>query len=171
MHFIMALGSAAPAADKLAGKYNLIHLSVISSSPIASRTSAVIQHLTTQPNENPKPALISVSAKAPVANKLISIIEIAKRELARNQANMYQYSALSSETVPLNQLKGRMKRKTGDGGQKGNRDVESEEDAFETMGEKEQIRAVPVLTVYLSTVRIQELKEAYGYVLRSVWPV
>lgn len=146
--------------EKLATKYDLIRLSVISSSSITARTSTLINHLSSPKTDAARPAVVSLHAKAAVANKLISIVEIAKRELTAKSEKLYQYSALASEIVPLKKANKPINQNGAAANSEA--DPESEEDAFQTMGEKEKIRAVPILTVYLSRVPVKELRDAHG---------
>lgn len=152
-------------AFNLESKYNVISLNVISSSQISNRTTLVIKHLTTELAESSKPVLCRLHAKSDVASKLISITEIAKRELHAKNIKVYQYSGLSSEITtwkPKANIKDMFKDPTmveADAAE------EREEDTFQTMPQKEKIRSVPVLTVYLATKSIKDLKAALGYVL------
>ena len=102
-----------------------------------------------------------MKAKADVSSKLISVVEIAKRDLHAKNIKVYQYSDLDSEIT-------KRKSKTI------TENIEStmiehgaaeqcEDDAFQTMPGKEKIRAVPVLTVYLAVKSIKDLKAAFGY--------
>jgi hypothetical protein len=142
-------------------KYNVVKLSVLQSHKISARTTLLIKHLSTPAEaEGDKPSLCCLRAQAHSANKLITIIEIAKRELSGKNIKVYQYNALSSEIIPFDTT---MKHANGkvpseeDGGDDG----PDEDDAFQTMGQKDKIRAVPVLTVYVSTEPIKSLKHAY----------
>jgi len=146
----------------LESKYNVINLNVISSSQISNRTTLVINHLTTEHNEGSRSVLCRLHAKSDVVSKLISIIEIAKRELHAKNIKVYQYSSLSSETTTR---KPKVNIENKDSTMVEADAVEEQEDAFQTMPEKEKIRAVPVLTVYLATKSIKDLKAAVGYVL------
>lgn len=77
---------------------------------------------------------------------------------------MYQYNALSHEVVEIPRQRGR-----GGGGGGSVVEGDDEEEGFETMradqGGGMKKRAVPVLTVYLSSCAVKELRLAYGWVL------
>lgn len=79
--------------------------SVISSSKIQKKITSVLRHLTT--TNATKPRVSVLRAKAADAGKLISISEIAKRELARGQANhehagkWFQYIGLGEEVIEV----------------------------------------------------------------------
>lgn len=156
--------AVAPETSSLDTKYNVLRLGVISSNSVASRTGLLIKHLSQQSSEGKK-AIASLQAKAPVANKLVSAIEIAKRELSRDGRKIFQYSALTSETVIV---KARAAHQTH-GKQLGNTNAaddaeeDEEEEAFEVMAEKDKIQEMPVLTIYLSLSSIKELRDAHGY--------
>ncbi|KAI4727393.1 hypothetical protein E4T49_04911 [Aureobasidium sp. EXF-10728] len=142
----------APATPDLSAKYTLLQLSVISSSSISNRTTSLIAHLKSTPADS-KPAIVALHAKAPVVNKLISVVEIAKRELKENALKVYQYNALGSELVQSAPA-------TNDAT---NQDAMSDDEpAFEKIERKTAVRNVPTMTTYLSLAPIKELKQAYG---------
>lgn len=142
----------------LDSRYNVLRLGVASGNTIASRTSQLLKHLTQQAGD--KTAIASLRAKAPVANKLISAIEIAKRDLVQKSHKVYQYTAMSIETVSVRAKQPPVKNGTeiegADGGE------EDEEEAFEVMEDKSKTQEMPILTVYLSLSPIKELRDAYG---------
>jgi hypothetical protein len=139
----------APTTLDLSAKYTVLQLSVISSSSISNRTTSLISHIKSTP-EDSKPAVVALHAKAPVVNKLISIIEIARRDLKDNGQKVYQYNALGSELV---QSAPAAKPATEQDG------MSDDEPAFE----KTAVRSVPIMTTYLSLSSVKELKQAYGY--------
>lgn len=172
-------------------KYIVHKLNITSSNQISQRASIVVQILTgqqTPPTSNtattmttaaktPTPPVIQLTAHAKAANKLISIVEIAKRDLKVKGVKVFQYNALTSETVSIprerpkktglaedDQIAGDPVAETGGGA-----DEDDEEDAFETMGAVKKadlgatkLRSVPVLTVYLATRAVKELRAEYG---------
>ncbi|THY53104.1 hypothetical protein D6C98_05023 [Aureobasidium pullulans] len=147
----------APTTPDLSAKYTLLTLSVISSSNISNRTKSLIEHVKSTPADN-KPAIVALHAKAAVANKLISIVEIAKRDLKEGGRKIYQYNALGSELI---ELKPATKDAANDDA------VSDEEPAFEKIEQKTTVRNVPIMTTYLSLVPVKELKDAYGYIKSS----
>ncbi|CAK4026585.1 hypothetical protein BTJ68_09657 [Lecanosticta acicola] len=128
--------------------YNLVNLSVLSSTQISNRTSAVLSNLQAEDSDNQsRTPIVALTAKPKAAPKLISIIEIVKRDLASKNIKCFQYNALKTEYV----------RMLDDAG--GSADV------LETMpGARgtDRGREVPLMTIYLSTVSIRELKAEYG---------
>lgn len=118
-----------------------------------------------------KHGVVMLYAKAATAAKLVSVVEVVKREVeSRGSARegdragvWFQYSGLG-EGVGVLPRRG---REVVEGEE---REEEGEEGGFEIMKTRrerlvegtEKIRAVPVMTVYLSRVRIDKLKDAYG---------
>ena len=147
----------------LSQKYNLVKFNVISSTQISSRTAAIIAKLEADQNDG-KPTLVALSAKARTATKLISIVEIAKRELAAKGHKCFQYHGLSSEMIDMERdsksgANGATQSATHEGGSEA-------EDAFESMGAPRETgtkkRLIPVMTTYLCATSVKELKNAYG---------
>jgi hypothetical protein len=144
----------------LVQKYELSQLKVISSTQISNRVAAVTSQLTIPPIDG-KPTIVALTAKAKDANKLISVVEIAKRELAAAGSKVFQYNALGSEMVKIPRVKPSKGKPTdGVGVQEG----DESDDAFETMGASDGMkkRLLPTMTTYLSTTSIKELRTAYG---------
>lgn len=158
----------APENLNLDTKYNILRLNVISSNSIQSRTVSLVEHLR-QESASQKTAIASLRAKASVANKLISAIEIAKRDLSQNNEKVYQYNALTSEMANVKSAKSRV----AEGGRSGNDDggdgdaaaAQEEDEAFEPLEQKDETEEVPVLTIYLSLASIKELRDAHGFVV------
>jgi len=156
-------------SDELAKRYHIItSLSVASGTQVSTRVSDIIKHLNHGPKDDGKPVILGLSTSSRNANKLITIVEIAKRELASNGAQLYQYNALGSETIKVERKAKQFKEKSKDA----SLGVDDQsDDAFETMGENdgggEKIRLVPTMTTYLSSASIKELKMQYGYVAMS----
>ena len=136
-------------------KYYLVKLQVAGSTQISKSTTIIISNLGTPPS-NGKPVIVVLTAKARYANKLISIVEIAKRELVAIETKNYQYNTLSSEMTEI----ARVSKKSG---QEGNDDSD---DAFETTGAPNltgpKKRAVPIMRTYLSTTSVRALKFPYA---------
>lgn len=158
----------APENPNLDTKYNILRLNVISSNTIQSRTVSLVKHLR-QESASQKTAIASLRAKASVANKLISAIEIAKRDLSRNNKKVYQYNALTSEMANVKSAKSPVAKcgqpGNDDGGDGDAAAAEEEDEAFEPLEQKDETEEVPVLTIYLSLVSIKELRDAHGFVV------
>ena len=147
----------------LSQKYDLVKLSVINSTSISKRTAAIIAQLG-DASPKSKIVVIALTAKSRAANKLISIVEIAKRELATRDTTCFQYNDLICETIEI-------KRNPNPSSSAGGADKDDDEDddsenAFETMGAQTEAglkkRTVPVMTTYLSISSVKELKVALG---------
>ena len=142
----------------LAQKYDVIKFTVAGSTQLSSRTAAVVAKLKS-PLPDSKPVIVALTAKARIASKLISIVEIAKREMAASKIDIYQYNALGSE---ISEIGPRPEKKKV---AQPNSDGESD-DAFETMGahDADEVtkRSAPLMTTYLSTISIKELRNVYG---------
>lgn len=140
--------------------HSLVHLNVSSAHQISNRTSAIISRLnpSEQSSEDQKTVVVALTAKSKAAGKLISIIEIAKRELASAGIKCYQYTALSSELTDIERHSKKVIKDATDDGES--------DDAFETMGDVKQSatkkRSMPILTIYLSRTSVKELKNAFG---------
>lgn len=147
----------------LTKKYDLVKLNVAGSTQISSRTAAVIAKLELTPTDG-KPVIVVLTAKARVASKLISIVEIAKRELAAKGRSCFQYNVLVSE---MTEIERSPRRTTAMAAGHNSKQAGSDSDeAFETMGAYNETglkkRQVPVMTIYLSTVSVKELKTEFG---------
>lgn len=170
----------------------LTTLQIQSNTQISSRATAVISNLSnpgntptttdttneTAPTATNNPPLLILRAQARWSSKLISIVEIAKRDLLARGVVVWQYTALGEEM-------GEVERKAkptgpatattvgaGDGQDDDGDDSEDEDGAFQTMGAHKDVnsdlemgkkkRATPVLTVYLATGPVKGLKGLYG---------
>lgn len=155
----------------LAEHHEIIHISCQSNTQISAKATKIISALSAPKEdtitENPttkKPALIILVAQSRWANKLISIVEIAKRDLEAKGIKVFQYNALSSEIVEVE----RKPRPKGVGAAAPAADDgnASEDEAFQTMGAGEEggvkKRAVPVMTTYLTTQSVKALRTEFG---------
>lgn len=173
-------------------QFNTIYMKIISSSAIQSKVTRIISTLAAFNFREPiKPSVVVLQAMSSVASKLISIVEIAKREIAREGGKCYQYSQVDGVVT---ELKDQGKAKTDKGGktllewekemfaeeaqaigkdqnvglQASEGPEDTEEDAFEVMEGLQQdlnrpkVRAIPKLTIFLSRVRVPKLEECYG---------
>jgi hypothetical protein len=149
---------------------------IISSSSIQKKVLRVLEILSVYPTPpNEKPRVVVLKAKAGVAAKMISVAEIAKREIGKEGGRWWQYCCVEGVIQEVKEKAGEGEK--GDGGKRkgmddgeGKEDSEEESTAFETMktpferaneGET-KVRAVPVMSLYLSRVRIEGLRKAYG---------
>ena len=141
--------------SSLAQKYTFVKLNISGSTQISKATTTVVSKIGI-PSVDEKPIIIVLTAKARYANKLISVVEIAKRESAASSAKYFQYNALSSEMTEVARDSKRSEQEGED----------ESDDAFETMGAPNltstKKRAVPIMKTYLCAASIRELKNAYG---------
>jgi hypothetical protein len=182
----------------LSETHTITRLSIQSNTQISAKATNVISKLspsensTTDPSTS-KPPLIILRAQSRWASKLISIVEIARRNLesppsttsggdsSSSGIKVFQYSSLSTEIVeferkpkPKGLVGGARILPEGEG-----EEEDDDEGAFQTMGassaataasgEKEsegglKKRAVPVLTVYLAGKPVKALRSEFGWV-------
>lgn len=116
--------------------------------------------------------MVVFTAKAEVASKMISIVEIVKRNLGREGGKWFQYIAVDGQVVENKKKKD--SEEDGKGKEKDDGEEEGEEDGFEVMKtpferiieDRPKVRSVPVMAIYLSRVRIDDLRKKHGYVHR-----
>jgi hypothetical protein len=157
----------------LENTHNITTMSIISSSHIQQKVTRALDILSEYPAVPPaKPKVVMLYSKAAVASKMITIAEIVKREIAKAGGKWYQYNKLNKVVEEKVEKAGSAKKEkstSGDVPMAENGDdgagKESEEE-FETMKTpferaiegKPKIRAIPVMTIYLSRVRIDSLR-------------
>lgn len=130
-----------------------------------------------------------LTARADVAAKCISVVEIVKREMAASTSaegkpgRWFQYTSVEGRVLEKKKEKrmdGKRQRREPrgkgggrDAGEEGDGDEDGEdgdEETFEVMKTPleraiegiPKIREVPFMTIYLSSVRIDALKKKYG---------
>jgi hypothetical protein len=158
---------------------------VISSTSINKKVASVLAHLVHPPPLPSTPPVAVLTAKAAVASKMITVVEIAKRQIASEGGRWWAYCAVGEVREERGREgeggKGKGKGKADKASGKGDGDGEEAEEeemdgVFETMKTpfersiegKPKIRAVPVMTIYLARVKIEELGRVYGYALLGV---
>jgi Alba len=154
--------------------HDVTAMSIISSSHIQQKVKRALEILSEYPAVPPaKPKAVMLHSKASVASKMITIAEITKREIVANGGKWYQYNKLGEVVEEKKDREGGPKRAKTAGSdlsmtENGHEEVEHEsEEDFETMKTpferaiegKPKIRAVPVMTLYLSRVRIDSLRK------------
>ena len=87
----------------LEDKYEFSTISILSSSKVESRVRNLLQRVGkfTFTETKSKPGVAILNSKAPVASKLISIIEIAKTDIQQQGGKWWQYSKLQSKLSEL----------------------------------------------------------------------
>lgn len=148
---------------ELSSKYNIVTVSVISSSKIQQRVRSIKNSLATSTSD--KPVIVLVHSRPKEACKVITIVELCKR---LNEDKIHQYNELFE--LPEGQVKPSRRdkidetvlpRKDGDDPE------DSDEDDFEVMQQSRFVNAViptglarktKSLRVFLSAVPVPELK-------------
>jgi hypothetical protein len=146
-------------------QYDVVQLSVQQSTQISRRAQEIVGKLTAETAAGAKPVLLRLQGRSKAATKLISIVEIAKRDLSSQGISCNQYNALSSVLVDIP----RQPKKQADAPEvDGKGDGEDSGDAFQSiedpLGETKK-RNQPVLTIYLSKAWVKELRNECGYVI------
>jgi hypothetical protein len=151
--------------------------SVISSHKIHKRVSTILRYLA-GPTTGADPArsrVVVLRAKSHDAGKLISVAEIAKRELAKdgdNKGQWYQYIALGEVTVEnlRKHENNTIVKETVIGNQAKELVDATEQDDFEVMKTpferaiegRPTLRTIPIMSLFLSRVSINPLKRQFG---------
>lgn len=174
-----------PPYGNLTATHDVLPMHIISSTQIEKKVTSALNHLSSFPAV--PPTVVMLHSKAKTASKMISIVEISKREIASNGGKWFQYNAIEQVIVPKKEPKGPEGKPDNDDDQSNepkrssSKDPGSDEDedgeGFETMKTPferaiegvPKIRAVPTMTIYLSRVRIESLRKRYGYVLHIAW--
>jgi hypothetical protein len=181
----------------LSETHEITRLSIQSNTQISAKATNVISKLSATQDSSAddttaKPPLIVLRAQSRWASKLISIVEIAKRNLesppttssggdTNSSVKVFQYSSLSTEMIEI-ERKPKPKGLVGGAqtlpGGEGEGSDDDDEGAFQTMGASSAAtagsgegedgglkkRAVPVLTVYLATRPVKILRSEFGWV-------
>ncbi|KYG40955.1 hypothetical protein M433DRAFT_8339 [Acidomyces richmondensis BFW] len=150
--------------EKLQQTYELSNYTVRQATKISDGADWIRSRLTHDAPVDGKPLVLCLSTKCKSASKLISIVEIAKRELVSKGIKCFQYTALSSELIdiPRDQPK---QSKGGNADEEAGRSDDESDDAFQTMGAQHsetKKRNMPVISVYLSRESLRDLKGLYG---------
>ncbi|RSM10477.1 hypothetical protein CEP52_003571 [Fusarium oligoseptatum] len=150
---------------ELRSKYEVLAVSVISSTKITKRITSVVSHLL---EESERPRLVLLHARTADVCKLITVVEKCKRVLGEEGKAYYQYNQLFD--LPEKPKKRDLVEETvlendaeeGDG---------SDSDDFEVMHSRFEdavlprpsTRSVKSMRVFLSIAPIMELKSKKGY--------
>lgn len=175
---IPATAALPGSASSLEKTHDITAVNIISSSKIEAKVARILEILATFSFKAPiKPSLVLLTAKASVANKMISVAEIAKREIAQSGGKWFQYSVIEPTMVVQDRVPDSVKgtfwaARKGDDAMDVEEDEggDEEEPAFEVMKtpfEREiegraKVRALPTMSLYLSRVRVESLKKTHG---------
>ncbi|KAI2606004.1 uncharacterized protein GGS25DRAFT_499119 [Hypoxylon fragiforme] len=146
-------------------KYDVQIHSVISASKIQKKVTSVLQHLTSSSAD--RTTRVSVlRARASDAGKLVSIAEIARRELGKREGDgriWFQYIALGEELKEIPRGDGNTVIEETKLGMMDDDDFEIMKTPFERAIEGQpRVRGVPIMSLFLCRTSIEELKKRYG---------
>lgn len=166
--------------DTIDSKYDVHVHPVNSSSKIQKKVTSVLRHLASSapPAEGAsttKPRICILRAKAADAGKLVSIAEIAKRQMATQEGNngqagqCYQYIGLGQEIKETPKDKAVIEETILEEKDHAN-DGEEDEDDFEYMKTplersiegKPKKQVIAIMSLFLARVSVDELKRRYG---------
>ncbi|KAI9851486.1 MAG: hypothetical protein M1838_003561 [Thelocarpon superellum] len=87
----------------LVESHNVRVFSVISSASVSAKVRGILSHLSgfSFANVSAKPGLVTIRAKSDVANKAITVMEIAKREIAQGGGKWYQYTSVTRHHLAI----------------------------------------------------------------------
>ncbi|KAI4133834.1 MAG: hypothetical protein LQ347_002025 [Umbilicaria vellea] len=82
---------------------NFVTMSIISSSRIQQKVRSLLDHMAkfSFADIKGKPGVVMLRARGDVAAKMISIVEIAKREIEKERGKWWQYSGVHAEVTEL----------------------------------------------------------------------
>ncbi|KAI9739428.1 MAG: hypothetical protein M1818_005116 [Claussenomyces sp. TS43310] len=164
------------ALGDLSFTHDVTSMNIISSSKVEAKVTRILDVLSSfsfAPTS--KPSIVLLCAKASTASKMITIVEIAKRELALKGLRWYQYNRLEQTMAEK-----RAEKVTTIWGREVAADLDEDLDmtaksdsAFETLKTpleraiegRPKVRAIPFMSIYLSRVPVEKLMAAYGYYL------
>ena len=180
-----------PELAQLESKYEFATMSIISSVKIEQKVRSLLAHMDrfNHVDVHCKSGVVALHAKANVAQKMISIVEIAKRGIENTGGHWWQYSRCHSDLRELVEKEVVARKRdalaakdtAGAPRPKGplpvgkdgmDLDEADEEEAFEAMSPKQvathvearkKVRAVAVMTIYMSRVPIPEFTAIYRY--------
>ncbi|KAI4162531.1 MAG: hypothetical protein LQ342_003762 [Letrouitia transgressa] len=174
----------------LQARYNVANISIISSSSINAKIRSLLFHFRqcSAPKTHSQQCVVVLRAKAKVASKLVTVVEIAKKEIESKKGWWWQYSnvtaryenltkagrPLDDQKVPVNRSEKLQQEAQTSLDNDTARALDDSQDKFEEMsligcndsGSREQgqnkSRAVTILTVFLASTSIPKLKELFG---------
>ncbi len=92
-----------PELQHLASQYDFSTMSILSSAKIESRVRNLLERIQSFSfaNTKAKPGIVALRAKADVASKLCSVIELAKQQIEKEKGKWWQYNKLHGELLEL----------------------------------------------------------------------
>ncbi|KAI6248619.1 hypothetical protein HI914_03558 [Erysiphe necator] len=157
-----------PTLLSISENYNIKSLNIKSASKIHAKVVQALEVLSSFPaiGAGAKHGLVLLEAKSNACCKMISIVEIIKRQIVQEmQGKWYQYNTLEQNLVKRKEIQTEKKDDT----QLPNEDgVDTENfEIMKTPFERAiygvpKVRLEPVMKIYLSRVRIEHLRKIYG---------
>ena len=110
-----------PSLRHLYIRYAFATMSISSSSKIIQKVRSLRKHLDkfSFVDLKAKPGVVALSAKANMASKMISVVEIVKRESEKEGGRLYQYSRLESLLAELKEKMPKVEKEAEKSGSKG----------------------------------------------------
>ena len=104
-----------PELAHLQTKYEIVTMSIISSSKMEQKIKSLLSHLArfNYADIHCKPGVVALHAKAPVASKMTSIVEKAKKVIEDEKGQWWQYSRCHGELAEWKQKATRAAKSTG----------------------------------------------------------
>ena len=161
----------------LTAKHKFITVTVISSSKIEAKVKQLLAHLSRKDGTSARERIVVIlRSKAAVTSKMVAIIEIVKKQLAKDHLKTWQYSRLEGVVEDFKDKARCISHGTIEGVNRDRETGEVDEDDgsegyFENMPSREHgtsgqrshtVRNMPYITVFLSRSAISELKLLYG---------
>lgn len=172
-------------------KYHVIPMSILSSAKMKDRVRLILDRIRpgSLAEDEKRPTVVALHAKLAVAGKMISIVEIVKKNIQETGGQWWQYSTMAvlgqnatTENLTTSSLSARSSDGTNPsscrrgGLNESKRDLVErqtleQEESFETMPQLDSTsvreassdtRGRAHMIVYLASVPIPELKELYG---------
>ncbi|KAL3424317.1 hypothetical protein PVAG01_03597 [Phlyctema vagabunda] len=171
-----APGLAPEISSDLRISHTVVPSSINSGTQIQKKVKQVLEVLgggEVEADASIKPSVIMLYAKASAASKMITIAEIAKRELSKDGGHWYQYNSVEAlmETGPRQSsetTKDAHPPRTKESQEGEGEENEAPDTTFETMKTpferaiegKSKVRAVPLMRIYLSKRRVESLRKS-----------
>lgn len=159
-----------PLPKTLSDHFDLKLLNISSASKIHAKVTQALGVLASFPVVvGTKNAVVLLRAKPNACGKMISIVEIVKREISSTmQGKWYQYNVLDhapeeSNTSQSGKAKTRFAKETNDNGDVDKEISENKNTPFErAIFGVPNVTAQPEMSIFLSRVRIEELRAKHG---------
>ncbi|POS87667.1 hypothetical protein EPUL_001807 [Erysiphe pulchra] len=151
----------------LSETYDIKSLNINSASKIHAKVTQVLNILSNYPAATgTKDNLVLLAAKPNACCKMISIAEIVKREIKEKQGKWFQYNVIEQELVKKrekNQIKEKDEIKLPIQDDEDTENFELMKTPFErAINGVPKVRLEPLMKIYLSRVRIEDLKKVHG---------